>query len=169
MELISEKLTINDVLDRLRDKHGSLYAAADHMGIRLQVLSNYDKGRSLPDDVMAIRLADELGIPRGQMLAMVAAERAERQRNPEAATVWRELAEKMGVMSVAAIVALALVQIAQPGDAGNLWTISALSNALAFDTRYTLYAAAAILLLWCASAHSARHQGENNDNARPVA
>jgi len=97
METVREVPTINEVLERLRAKHGSLYAAAQKMQINLRLLSNYKHGRSLPDDAMAIKLADELGLPRAFLLAQFAAERAEKIKNPEAATVWRDLAKKMGV------------------------------------------------------------------------
>jgi transcriptional regulator with XRE-family HTH domain len=86
-----------DLLDRMKKaRHWpSDYALAKHFGWKVQTVSNWRTGRTLPDEVMAARLAGEMGLPNGYVLAMIAAERAERQKNPEAASAWRELAEKM--------------------------------------------------------------------------
>jgi len=102
--------TVGELLNAIkaRRKLRSDYALAKHLGVRVQVISNYRNRKSLPDEVMAIRIADELGMERGYVLACVAAERAELGERFEVASTWRALAEKMGV-AVVAVVAVSLL------------------------------------------------------------
>lgn len=90
--------TIDGLLNLLREKHGSDYAAAKAMGIRQQAISNYRSKRTLPDDVIALRIAKEVGLDPKAVLAMIAAERAAKMNNEEVAVTWREMAEKLGVL-----------------------------------------------------------------------
>jgi hypothetical protein len=105
-----ELRTVDGLLDEIkaRNELRTDWALAKHLKVRIQVLMNYRKKRSLPDDVMAIRLADELGLDRGYVLASIAAERANRSNNPNLADTWREMAEKLGI----AIVTIFVVQYA---------------------------------------------------------
>ena len=61
-------------------------------------------------------MADELGLDRGYVLAMIASERAERLKNPEAASTWRELAEKMGI-ALAVLLAVQFALFTETGSA----------------------------------------------------
>jgi transcriptional regulator with XRE-family HTH domain len=98
-----------EFLDEIKQRNGlrSDYALAKHLGVRVQLISNYRNKRSFPDEVMACRLADELGLPRGYVLAMVAAERAERGENGDLADTWRSLAKKMRVTALLGFLTLA--------------------------------------------------------------
>lgn len=91
--------TIDQFLNGMREKHrlSSDYGLAKHLGVRVQVISNYRNKRSLPDEVMASRIADELGLPRGYVLACIAAERASKAENPTLAETWRDVADKLGL------------------------------------------------------------------------
>lgn len=102
--------TIEGFLDRLKQKHGSDYAAAKAMGIRQQALSNYRNGRTLPDNIMAIRIADEIGLPRDYVLASVEAERAAKTKDPTVVMVWRDMAEKLGVICLVVTGALLVTE-----------------------------------------------------------
>src|SRR5258708_39428796 len=103
--------TCRDLLDEIKRKHGlrSDYALAKHLGVRVQLISNYRNRRSFPDEDMACRLADELGLPRGYVLACMAAERAQRAEKDALADTWRDLAKKMGATVGAVLVGLVLI------------------------------------------------------------
>src|SRR5258708_31633053 len=57
---------------------------------------------------MACRLADELGLPRGSVLACVAAGRADRAEKDDLADTWRALAKKMGVTVALVLIGVSL-------------------------------------------------------------
>jgi len=102
--------TIDDFLDQLKrvKKIPTDYALADHFGIQQATISSWRKGRTLPDEVWCVRLAKEIGLEPGYVLACVAAERSERAKRPEVAETWRHMAEKMGVLSIAIAIYFAL-------------------------------------------------------------
>lgn len=103
--------SVDQLLDAIKARFNldTDYKLAKHLKVRVQVISNYRNKKSLPDEAMAIRLADEIGLPRAYVLACVAAERAELGERFEIASTWRALAAKMGVT---ALVVLVSVQVA---------------------------------------------------------
>src|SRR5258708_481107 len=122
--------TCRDLLDEIKRKHGlrSDYALAKHLEVRVQLISNYRNRRSFPDEVMACRLADELGLPRGYVLACVAAERADRAEKDDLADTWRALAKKMGVTVALVLIGVSLhnpFHGAIAGVAGPIYTYAA--------------------------------------------
>lgn len=94
--------TAGQFLDAIKrsQEFGSDYALAKHLGVRQTVISNYRKGRSLPDEVMAVRIARELGLEAGYVLACIAAERTNDSGLKE---TWKDIAAKLGISSTAAL------------------------------------------------------------------
>jgi predicted transcriptional regulator len=96
---------------RARLKLSSDYALAKALQITPQAVSNYRVRKTFGDDV-AIRVADVLGIPRGKVLADMAAERA---HSDEARKAWKEAArtiERAARAAVGALVALVITAAA---------------------------------------------------------
>lgn len=98
---------VSEMLDRIKEMKNlrSDYALAKLLEARVQVISNYRNGRSLPDEKMAKRIADEIGLPWGYVLTCIAAERATRSENDALANTWRDMAEKIGVKLCVALMA----------------------------------------------------------------
>lgn len=76
-------------LDRRQCGTGSDYALAKRLKISRQRMSHYRRGRSGFDDYMCIKVARLLNIPAGEVLANIAASRAER---PVIAKAWETAA-----------------------------------------------------------------------------
>lgn len=133
--------TIDDFLDQLKrvKKIPTDYALADHFGIQQATISSWRKGRTLPDEVWCVRLAKEIGLEPGYVLACVAAERSERAKRPEVAETWRHMAEKMGVLTVAALTLYFGLPLLDYGTG---------SNALAQSN--SVYYVKSIVALWLA-------------------
>jgi anion-transporting ArsA/GET3 family ATPase len=111
--------TTNEFLNAIQTKLSlaSDYALAKRLAVKGQVISNYRVGRSLPDEAMAIKLADELDLNRGYVLASIAAERASRSDNPQIANTWRDMAEKLGARLCVAALAVAGATAVAPAPA----------------------------------------------------
>jgi hypothetical protein len=96
--------TTADLLDEFKRAHGieSDYALARFLDVRKQVVSRYRTGVHTLGPDLAFRIADDLGMDRGYVLACMAAERA--QSEPER-QVWRRLAERLAGIAAAVLVA----------------------------------------------------------------
>lgn len=80
-------------------------------------ISNYRKGRSVPDDAVAERIADLAGLDVHYVLACVHSQRA---KDAHTAAVWRGLADRLkkaGATGAAAAVLLGLVGVTGSPDA----------------------------------------------------
>lgn len=105
------------------------YGIAKHLGITRAAVSAYATGRHTLGEDVAIRVATDLGLDPGYVLACMAAERAKR---PPAKKAWERVARRM---AQAAIVLMVL------GVTGALPEGAAALQAIDFSTvRYTHYA-----------------------------
>ena len=104
-----------ELLDALKRamKMPSDYALAKHWGIDLSLMSKYRNGRATLGDELALKAAEDLGLEPGQVLAWIAAERAERADRPEVARAWKRLAKA----AEGAVVATIVVQMVSPAPA----------------------------------------------------
>lgn len=77
----------NQYLDAIKAKHGltSDYQLAKLMGIRQSTISGYRAGRSHFDDLMALKVAELLGI---QPIEVIAAANVARAKTTEVRKVW---------------------------------------------------------------------------------
>jgi len=110
------------LLDELGSKLGlrSDYAIAKHLGISTQRMSRYRCRLDALGPEMALRVADDLSMDRGYVLACIAAERAKRTDERKA---WEALAKKAGI---AATLLISLGIIAGLWDQAGAMTIAAL-------------------------------------------
>ncbi len=85
-------MTTVQLMDRIKKTHGiqSDYQLAKFLGVTQQSVSNWRRGKSAFDDEIALKVADLLGLDRGQVLAWVHAERC---KNPEARRALLRLAD----------------------------------------------------------------------------
>jgi len=84
------------------------YALAKHFGIKQATISQWRHGRTVPDDLMAMRIAEALRVPAPYVLANIAAERAARADRPELSASWHAVARKCAAIA-AAVLALLFV------------------------------------------------------------
>lgn len=101
---------INKVLDEAKKRLSieSDYALAKALGLKPQHISGYRKGGHLPDDSIALRLAEAAGMDPLQLLAQINAERA---KDPKVKRFW-----KMIGTAAAAILAIFSVSILDVGS-----------------------------------------------------
>lgn len=98
-------LTTVQFLDALKSLKGLAtdYQLHKAMGWHQTTVSSYRCGKSSISSAHAIRVADELGLPRAYVLTCM---EAERENNDQVAGVWRELAHRL--RSAAAIILIVL-------------------------------------------------------------
>lgn len=94
--------TTVEFLDLLKAEKGlsTDYQLFKALGWKQGTMSSYRCGRTSMSGPHAIRVADELHLPRAYVLACM---EAERERNGEVATVWRELARRLRHVAAAII------------------------------------------------------------------
>ena len=102
-----------ELIERFKEKKGfdTDYKAAKALGIRQSTITNYRKNNRSMEDELGMKIAKELGIDEGEVLAMLAADRATK---PVIKKAWEEVAKKL-MSSAAGIVGttLLLVKIAE--------------------------------------------------------
>jgi plasmid maintenance system antidote protein VapI len=88
--------TTIDLLDEV-EKHEGItdYEVAKRLGIRPQAVSHYRKGRTRLSDENAVKLCAMIGKDPQPVLALLAAERAERGKKYEVARIWRDAARRL--------------------------------------------------------------------------
>lgn len=92
-------MNTNEYIALLKERKNlsSDYAAAKYLGITRAAMSSYKTGRSCLSDEVAVRVADELGIPEGIVLADI---HAEREHDPRIAKVWEQIAQQLKSVAV---------------------------------------------------------------------
>lgn len=83
-----------DYLQELKTKtrSGSLYAAAKLIGMPETTVRTWQRGRSLPDALGCLKIAEALDLPWEIVLTDI---EAEREKDPERRAVWEELRKKL--------------------------------------------------------------------------
>lgn len=106
--------TTVEFLDALKARKGwtSDYQLWKALGWKQTTVSSYRNGRAAIAGKHAIRIADELGLPRAYVLACA---EAERENNADVAGIWREIANRF--RGAAAIILIALVGLSAYRDA----------------------------------------------------
>ena len=106
-------ITTVDLFDGLKalTGTGSAYAVAQLLGASNQGACNWRDGTRTMDDVFAIRAAQALELDSDHVLACLAAERADRADNAEAAAVWRHVALRLA--TAASVVFLGIYSVFQ--------------------------------------------------------
>lgn len=91
--------TTLQLLEAVKRRRGiaSDYALAKHLGVSRQVMSSYRSGTTLGED-MAMKVADELGVPRAAVLAAMASERT---KNEDVKKAWAQALKKLGAAAAA--------------------------------------------------------------------
>lgn len=77
---------------KTRTRSGSLYAAAKLIGMPETTVRTWQRGRSLPDALGCLRIAEALDLPWEIVLTDI---EAEREKDPERRAVWEELRKKL--------------------------------------------------------------------------
>jgi hypothetical protein len=106
--------TTVEFLDALKAHKGlsTDYQLFKAMGWKQGTVSSYRCGKTCMSGPHAIRVADELSLPRAYVLACMS---AERENNTEVAGVWQEIANRF--RGAAAIILIALVGLCSGQDA----------------------------------------------------
>lgn len=89
---------------------------ATQLKIHINTLSQYRRGVNTMDDFACIMVARTLGI---DPLIVITAANLEREKKPERIEEWEDLKKKLGVLSIAGMMALTLVN-PSPAKAENL-------------------------------------------------
>jgi transcriptional regulator with XRE-family HTH domain len=100
--------TTKDLLDavKARYKLPSDYALAAFLGLTRAHVSKYRCDRESLSDEKAMKVAELLGIDAGYVLALMAAERANRTHNEAALSAWSKVAERLKTCGAAAALLL---------------------------------------------------------------
>jgi len=153
-----------EFLDAVKARHQltSDYQLAKFLGVRQATISGYRNGSRALDETMAMKVAAALALDPAHVLACIAAERAKDEAIKKA---WRRAA---AATAAAVLGAVALVHLAQLGAGDSALNYSYIAAEGNFTVLTIIRISGFTLILW-ALAHHARHHGENNDNARPVA
>ena len=106
-----QKITVNSVLDTIRERHSlkSDYAIHKLTGIGLNVISNWRHGRSHPDEKMCGILAEAAGI---DPLVLAASMQSQRSKTEEARSLWAMVAERLQMVPQALAAAMFAVLFA---------------------------------------------------------
>jgi len=106
-----EKITVESVLNRIQERHGlkSDYAISKMTGLSAQVINNWRKGRSHPDEKMCGILAQAAGI---DPLVLAASMQAQRSKTEEARSLWAMVAERLQMVPQALAAAMFAVLFA---------------------------------------------------------
>lgn len=134
-----------EILSRLAKARGlgSDYAVAKYLGISRSRMSKYRCGHDTLGADLAIKIADDLGLDRGYVLASIAAERA--SQGDERRT-WEQVARRLATAAVL-LVAVGAFDI----------TEIAYTHAADFDEPVILIMSAALALIaWLASRRTGR-------------
>jgi hypothetical protein len=125
--------TTADFLNDLRARHGltSDSKLALHMGWQRAQLGKYRSQRETFSDATALKVAAQLGIEPGYIMACMQGQRA---RTPEARTAWERIAAKIAACFVFGI---ALTGAPAPAPAGILHNQNVPTNAPATGADYT--------------------------------
>jgi transcriptional regulator with XRE-family HTH domain len=93
-------MDINVLLDKAKEECGVQMEKdlAKRLGVSPQAVSNYRKGRALPDPVVSATLAGLTGVPLARVLGIVGEARA---ISREEKAVWRKLAATAMVLAIA--------------------------------------------------------------------
>lgn len=96
---------VDELLDALKVKWeiDTDYQLAKRFEVAVQVINNYRRHKSVPDDLTAMRMARELGLSEQAMLALMHSERARKGKNPALADTWGDMARKLGVVALASV------------------------------------------------------------------
>lgn len=83
-------------LDAVKAKHGltSDYQLAKALGLRQSAISGYRAGRSHPDDTIALRIAELLGI---NAMEIISAANVERAKTKETRGIWTDAWNRFAV------------------------------------------------------------------------
>ncbi len=107
----------------------SNYAVARHFGLSPSTLTNYSKGNTCFSDEIALKVASELGLNAGIVLADM---HAEREKNPDLQGAWAQVARSLQQATAAAFVCVMLSIPTPSAEASTL-------NGLNFSTLHSIY------------------------------
>jgi transcriptional regulator with XRE-family HTH domain len=99
--------TTVDFLDAVKQKRGltSDYQLSKHLGCTHSAISNYRMKKNFIDEVMAVKVATDLGLSTGYVLSCIASERA---KKPEVKAAWAYAAQMLSGVAACALIVLAL-------------------------------------------------------------
>ncbi len=100
--------TVAEYMDDLKEKTGSDYKSAQVMDVQKTTISNIRK-RGLMSDETAIKVADTLGIDRGEVLLAAAMARSE----GETRSAWEALTKRLSAAAVLLLLVTAFPQEAR--------------------------------------------------------
>lgn len=112
--------TYRETLDALVTRAGSERRAAAYFGISQSSFNNWMRGRALPNDDQARRVAELLGHDAAYVAALIHAQRA---KSNETREMWNRVAQAFALMRAAVLSAL------EPPDSGEE-TLRAVADAL---------------------------------------
>lgn len=123
------------------------YAVAKYLNITTQRMSRYRRGIDNLGDELAVRIADELGIDAGAVLADLSAERA---KSDKVRAAWKRLAKSAAASALVVFLALIVPALmdatpsAEAAGIGHFYTLSAVAAGALWLALYLLIAARAI-------------------------
>lgn len=136
------------LIDALKRRHGlkSDYELAKHLSLTRAAVSHYRSGRNSFDDLIALRVADELGLSRAAVLAAMAGERS---RHDDVRRTWRDAVKRLGGVAAAAL--LAMGGGPTPPSAGAAVVLHNVPQYTIDNKRRRQRAALGVLLRWLAA------------------
>ncbi len=122
--------TTLEFLAAVADKHhgASDYRVAKILGVTRATISGLKHGRSYLGDETALKVAAELGVEPGYVLACVYAERATRADAPEVRKAWEKLAARVAAAVVLGVGVGGLVAVLAPEVSPALLAVANLSG-----------------------------------------
>lgn len=124
--------TYREMLAELVKRAGSERRAAAMFGIAQTSFNNWMRGRSLPDDEQAKKIADVLGLSREFVVARVHRERA---KSVEMRETWDKIAAAFGRAAMLALVAAAPFAVAPEARASGTSHIAGAEHKLHHQRR----------------------------------
>ena len=129
-----------DLLDAVKARQGwpSDYRLAKALNIGTSRVGNWRTGRSTPDEVQTLKLAELAGVNPAYALVSIAAERAKRT---EIRAAWEDAAKKLATAAAVVLMGFFLPTVAQI-DGGAAW------GALDQSTHYAQIAVCLLALIY---------------------
>ena len=93
------------------------YALAARLGVTRGAISSYRTERTVPETLIAVRLAELIGADPMRVVADIELEKAERSHRDEQASAWRGILGKLGGAAAGLAMAVGVTAVSAPSSA----------------------------------------------------
>lgn len=95
------------------------YALAARLGVTRGAISSYRTERTVPETLIAVRLAELIGADPMRVVADIELEKAERSHRDEQASAWRGILGKLGGAAAGLAMAVGVTAVSAPSPANS--------------------------------------------------